>query len=73
MIIDKDTGNPVNPEMLEAVDKLKNQLLIVIVKRILRGNETLRIPVEEVDATGQDILNMEVEGNDFLFTLSKKS
>jgi hypothetical protein len=39
----------------------------------LRAGGELRIPVAEVDATGGYILNIEVQGSDFVFKASKKS
>lgn len=56
----------------EALDMMKGQLIIVLVKRM--GGD-IEIPVAEIDATGQDILSMEVnqEKRTFRFVVGKKS
>jgi hypothetical protein len=60
------------PELAALMPLLKDQLLIVLVKR-LGGSVTL--PVAEVDDTGQDLLALEFDGDAraFTFTVSKKS
>lgn len=54
------------------VQRLKDQLLICLVKR---AGGRVEIPVSEVDDTGQDLLSMEVDHSLRSFTLvaSKKS
>lgn len=60
-----------NPLHAEALDNLKEQLLIVFLKR-LGGN--LDIPVAEVDDTGQDLMafSVDFEKKSFHFELRKK-
>lgn len=56
----------------EALDMMKGQLIIALVKRM--GGD-IEIPVAEIDATGQDILSMEVdqEKRTFRFVVGEKS
>lgn len=59
------------PEHAEVMDNMKDQLLLVLVKR-LGGDIT--IPVSEIDDTGQDLMEMQlVDGPAFRFVMSKKS
>jgi hypothetical protein len=58
------------PEHAAALDDLKDQLLIVFLKR-LGGRAS--IPVAEIDDTGQDMLAFRVDENKvFHFEASKK-
>lgn len=63
-------------EAAQAIDDMKDQLLIALLKRIARiektGNQVV-VPVFDVDDTGQDIVTMKVEGREFVFGLEKKS
>jgi len=54
-------------EMLRA---MIGQLPIVFA---LRNGGQLRIPASEIDATGQYMLDIEMDGTDFIFKASKKS
>jgi hypothetical protein len=62
-----------------AIEELKNQLLVVFLKRLTKPGEELVIPVSEIDATGQDLVAMRLIGDprvgatSFGFTVSKKS
>ena len=59
------------PEHAALLDDLKDQLLIVLIKR-LGGKITL--PIAEVDDTGQDMLSMSVDPETgFYFEVVKKS
>jgi hypothetical protein len=59
------------PEHAAVIDALKEQLLIVFLKRV-GGKAT--IPVAEIDDTGGDLLSFRVDENkNFHFELSKKS
>lgn len=51
------------------IDELKDQLLIVFLKR-LGGKVT--IPVAEVDDTGRNVLSMALRGSDFIFEIGRK-
>lgn len=54
----------------DALRLMIGQLPIVFT---IRAGGELRIPISEVDATGQYILDMEVAGADFVFKARKKS
>lgn len=55
----------------DVIDSLKDQLLIVFLKRL--GGQ-LSMPVAEVDDTGQDLLEFRIdEHRVFHFTIRKKS
>lgn len=55
----------------EAVEQMRNQLLIVMVNRL--GGE-VKVPVKEIDGTGAFIMEMMLngEGNNFTFKVVKK-
>lgn len=57
------------PQTREALRMMIGQLPIVFA---LRAGGELRVPVEEVDATGGYMLNMAIENREFVFTVSKK-
>ena len=58
----------------DVLDDMKDQLLIVLMKRLADGNGVVRIPCAEIDATGGDLLSFRVEDDrTFHFELSKKS
>lgn len=61
-------SNVLSPEMIR---QLKDQLLIVLVKR---NGGIVDMPVSEVDATGQDLLNIDInaELRTFRITLARK-
>lgn len=56
------------------LDDFKDQLLIVFLKRLLKGTgkTRLRIPVAETDDTGGDLLAFAVQDGDFIFELRRK-
>ncbi len=56
-------------EHAEFLENFKDQLLIVLMKRL--GNK-ISIPLKEVDDTGQDLLSFKVVDKVFHFELSKK-
>ena len=60
------------PEHVLALENMKEQLLIVFLKR-LGGN--VSIPVSEIDDTGNDLFafSVDIENNLFNFTIWKKS
>lgn len=58
------------PEHAAVLDDLKDQLLIVLVKRL--GGEVV-LPVSEVDDTGQNTLSFKVIDRTFHFVVGKKS
>ncbi len=54
----------------DAIDSMKDQLLIVLLKR-LGGN--VKIPVAEIDGTGGDLVSMALTPNhEFHFVVSQK-
>jgi hypothetical protein len=65
------------PEHAQVMDDFKDQLLIVLIKRLADQNGQLVIPVEETDATSGDLLAFSVQGVGgpkpaFHFQLQKK-
>ena len=59
------------PEHARLLEVLKEQLLIVFVKRL--GGD-ISIPLTEVDDTGQDVLTLSIDDNKvFHFKVIKKS
>lgn len=58
------------PEHADLMDNLKDQLLIVFLRRL--GGEA-SVPVGEVDDTGGDMLLMNLRDGVFNFALRKKS
>lgn len=57
------------PEHAQVMDDFKDQLLLVMVKRL--GGK-VSIPVEEADDTGGYVLKMNIIDRIFNFTLEKK-
>jgi hypothetical protein len=59
-------------EHSDAIEAMKNQLLIVLIKRL--GGK-IKIPVAEIDGTGQDLLLMRLdqEQHRFEFVVKKKN
>ena len=68
-----DLARAAAPEHAAMLDDFKDQLLIVLVKRLAKDG-VLEVPVAEVDDTGQDLLAFGLrEGNTvFRFELRKK-
>ena len=66
-----DLARAVNPEHAALLDDLKDQLLIVFLKRL---GGRVEIPVQELDDTGMDLLSFRVDAHGlFHFALSRKS
>ena len=65
-----DAARALGPEHAALMDDLKDQLLIVFLKR-LGGKVT--IPVAEVDNTGSDLFALSLKDGAFHFTIQKKS
>jgi hypothetical protein len=57
----------------DVLDSLKDQLLIVFLKRLQSLGHNLEFPVSEVDDTGHDLVSFRIDGNVFHFEVSKKS
>lgn len=64
-----DLARQFAPEHAAVIENLKEQLLIVFLKRL--GGK-VSIPVEEVDDTGGDILAFNLVGRTFNFEIQKK-
>lgn len=65
-----DLARPFAPEHAAAIDALKEQLLIVFLKRL---GGRVSIPVAEVDDTGSDLFAFNVVDGVFNFEIRKKS
>lgn len=63
------SGSEIHKEVL---DDFVDQLVIVLLKR-LQKNGKVRVPVVEMDDTGQDIVSFAVRDGVFHFQLSRKS
>lgn len=59
----------------DVLDDLKDQLLVVFLKRLKALGHSLDFPVAEVDDTGRDLVSFQVDPitRVFHFELSKKS
>jgi hypothetical protein len=69
------SGEALPPDVERAVDEMRDQMLIVLIRRLLKSHTgSLTVPTAEIDATGDAMLSMEANGiRSFTFTLSKKS
>lgn len=58
----------------EDLSRVKDQILITLLKRLAKNGE-VKIPVKELDDTGQDLVDMSIDQKEgvFTFTLKKKS
>lgn len=66
-----ELARPHAPEHVAVLDVLKDQLLIVLIKRL---GGSVDLPVAEVDDTGQDLMLMSVTaGGVFHFEVRRKS
>lgn len=74
-----DAARMIAPEHAAVMDDFKDQLLIVLIKRLADKDGRFVIPVAEVDRTGNDILSFSIRGEltpataAFHFQLGKKS
>lgn len=58
----------------DLIDNMKDQLLIVLIKRLANDEGKLKIPCEEIDDTYNDTLAFSVDAKKvFHFQLGKKS
>lgn len=64
-----DAARSLAPEHTALIDNMKDQLLIVFLKRL--GGKA-KIPVAEVDNTGGDLLSFKIEDGRFHFLIEKK-
>jgi len=65
-----NAARPGAPEHAALIDDLKDQLLIVFLKRL--GGK-VSIPVAEIDHTGQDVAAFKVVGGVFHFEVQRKN
>lgn len=56
----------------DLIDDLKDQLLIVLLKRLQDKDGKVSIPVAEVDDTGKDLVAFSINDGVFNFQLRKK-
>lgn len=72
--IDAARAAGADPILSRLLENMRDQLVIVLIKRLLRGapGKALRVPVVEIDDTHQDMLMMRLDGRDFVFELRKK-
>lgn len=64
--VQAEATDPVAAELLE---QLRDQLLIVLIRR---SGGRVTVPVQEIDATGDLVLSMEVDGESFIFAVEPK-
>jgi len=64
-----DLARDAAPEHAQVLDDFKDQLILVMVKRL---GKKISIPVSEVDETGKYMLEMAVKDNAFHFNLREK-
>lgn len=59
----------------DVLDDLKDQLLVVFLKRLKTYGHTLDFPVSEIDDTGKDVVSFSVDPvtREFHFELGRKS
>lgn len=69
-----DLARELAPEHVALIEEMKEQLLIVCMKRLKRYGDDLRFPVAEIDDTGGDMLAFGLDGTSaFQFELRRKS
>ena len=61
------------PEHAEILDDFKDQLIIVMLKRLEKLSGTVNIPMEEIDDTGNDMVAFSIINKVFKFEMRKKS
>ena len=67
-----DAARELAPEHAAVLDDFKDQLLIALIRRLVKNN-CVSIPVSEVDDTGGLLLAFSVNDGCFNFELRKKS
>lgn len=67
-----DLARSISPEHAAAIDSMKDQLLIVLIKRL---GGTIEVPANEIDDTAQSVLSMSLNPATrvFKFSVEKKS
>lgn len=67
-----DLARDLAPEHAALLDDFKDQLIIVLLKRLAKDGAVV-IPVAEVDDTAQDLVSFQVVDRNFRFRVGKKS
>lgn len=57
----------------DVLDDLKDQLIIVLLKRLKSLGHSLQFPVEEIDDTARDLVSFRIVDRVFHFEIGKKS
>ena len=72
----RDLARGLSPDMPhhDLLENMRDQLVIVLLKRLADKDGVVKIPVEEVDGTGGDIVSFSVDQmtRTFHFVVSKK-
>lgn len=64
-----DAVRDLSPAHAEAMENMRDQLVIVLLQRL--GGE-VSVPVEEIDATGNVVVMLKLEGTTFKFSVKAK-
>lgn len=56
----------------DVIDDFKDQLLLVLIKRLAGADGSLVLPVAEIDNTGNDLLAFRIVDGAFYFQLERK-
>lgn len=57
----------------DVLDDFKDQLLVCLLKRLMDKHGKVKVPVADVDATGDSTVSFSVDGGVFNFEVRKKS
>ena len=68
-----DLAREFGPEHAAMLDDFKDQLIIVLLKRLAANGDALVFAVSEVDDTGQDLVSFSIVDRCFRFVLGRKS
>jgi hypothetical protein len=68
-----DAARVTEPEHAALIDDMKDQLLIVLLKRLGGKDGKVDIPVAEVDGTGRYVVLFSVRDRVFHFTVQEKA
>lgn len=56
----------------DLMDNFKEQLVVCLLKRLQDKRGVVRVPVAEVDATGDVVIMLAIRNNEFIFEVKKK-
>lgn len=59
-------------EHADAIDNMKDQLIIVLLNRLKNANNEVIVPVEEIDGTGDFVVSFQVVDRAFRFVVERK-